>query len=319
MAREQDQFLDVVDRDTAERRWWAALRPAVLETEEIVLGAALARVLAIDVAAPVDVPPFDRSNVDGFAVQAQDTFGAAEERPRELAINDREVTTGCMPTTTLQPGCATSFATTGSGGFVMSLGAVVLCGGESRRMGRPKAWLPFGAELMLERVVRLAGTVARPIVVVAAPSQELPTLPACVVIVRDQVSGRGPLQGLAAGLAAFDSSVDLVYATATDVPFLEPRWMTRMVELSSGYDLVIPRVAGFYHPLAALYRPAAVLPAIESLLVADRLRPVFLVDAVKTRVVDEDEMRTVDPTLDTLRNLNHPEDYKRALADAGLA
>jgi molybdenum cofactor guanylyltransferase len=200
----------------------------------------------------------------------------------------------------------------------MSFGAVVLCGGESRRMGRPKAWLPFGEELMLERVVRLAGTVAQPMIVVAAPGQELPPLAADVAIVRDSVSGRGPLQGLAAGLAAFDNSVDLIYATATDVPFLEPRWMTRLVELAAGYDLVIPHVAGFYHPLAALYRPAAVLPAIESLLVADRLRPVFLVEAVKTRVVDEGEMRAVDPALDTLRNLNYPEDYERALADAGL-
>jgi molybdenum cofactor guanylyltransferase len=200
----------------------------------------------------------------------------------------------------------------------MSFGAVVLCGGESRRMGRPKAWLPFGDELMLERVVRLAGTVARPIVVVAAPGQELPALATDVAVVRDQVSGRGPLQGLAVGLAAFDSSVDLVYATATDVPFLEPRWMTRLVELCSGYHLVIPHVAGFYHPLAALYRPAAVLPAIESLLLADRLRPVFLVDAVNTRVVDEIEMKAIDPVLDTLRNLNYPEDYERALADAGF-
>jgi molybdenum cofactor guanylyltransferase len=200
----------------------------------------------------------------------------------------------------------------------MSFGAVVLCGGESRRMGRPKAWLPFGEELMLERVVRLAGTVAQPMIVVAAPGQELPALAADVAIVRDSVSGRGPLQGLAAGLAAFDNSVDLVFATATDVPFLEPRWMTRLVELAAGYDLVIPHVAGFYHPLAARYRPAAVLPAIESLLVAHRLRPVFLVEAVKTRVVDEGEMRAVDPALDTLRNLNYPEDYERALADAGL-
>jgi molybdopterin-guanine dinucleotide biosynthesis protein A len=200
----------------------------------------------------------------------------------------------------------------------MSFGAVVLCGGESRRMGRPKAWLPFGEELMLERVVRLAGTVAQPMIVVAAPGQELPALAADVAIVRDSVSGRGPLQGLAAGLAAFDNSVDLIYATATDVPFLEPRWMTRLVELAAGYDLVIPHVAGFYHPLAALYRPAAVLPAIESLLLADRLRPVFLVEAVKTRVVDEGEMRAVDPALDTLRNLNYPEDYERALADAGF-
>jgi molybdopterin-guanine dinucleotide biosynthesis protein A len=200
----------------------------------------------------------------------------------------------------------------------MSFGAVVLCGGESRRMGRPKAWLPFGDELMLERVVRLAGTVARLIVVVAAPGQEVPALAADVAIVRDAVSGRGPLQGLAAGLAAFDSSVDLVCVTATDVPFLEPRWMTRLVELCSGYDLVIPHVSGIYHPLAAIYRRAAVLPVIESLLLADRLRPVFLVDAVNTRVVDETEMKSVDPALDTLRNLNYPEDYERALADAGF-
>ena len=114
----------------------------------------------------------------------------------------------------------------------MRFGAVVLCGGESRRMGRPKAWLPFGDELMLQRVVRLAGTVAQPTIVVAAPAQELPALAADVAIVRDPVSGRGPLQGLAAGLAAFDNSVELVYATATDVPFLEPRWMTRLVELA---------------------------------------------------------------------------------------
>jgi molybdenum cofactor guanylyltransferase len=200
----------------------------------------------------------------------------------------------------------------------MNFGAVVLCGGESRRMGRPKAWLPFGDELMLERVVRLAGTVARPIVVVAAPGQDLPELGADVAIVRDPISGRGPLQGLAAGLAAFDSSVELVYATGTDVPFLEPRWMTRLVELASGHDLVLPNVAGFYHPLAALYRPAAVLPVIDDLLHSDRLRPVFLADAVKTRIVDEIEMRAVDPALDTLRNLNYPEDYERALADAGL-
>jgi molybdopterin-guanine dinucleotide biosynthesis protein A len=200
----------------------------------------------------------------------------------------------------------------------MSLGAVILCGGESRRMGRPKAWLAFGEERMLQRVVRLAGTVARPIVVVAAPGQELPDLPAEVSIVRDPISGRGPLQGLAAGFGSLPDSVELAYATATDVPFLEPRWLTRLAELSDGFDLVIPFVGGFHHPLAALYRPSTVLPAIERLLGEDRLRPVFLVEAVKTRVVDETEMRAVDPELQTLRNLNFPEDYQTALHDAGL-
>jgi molybdopterin-guanine dinucleotide biosynthesis protein A len=196
--------------------------------------------------------------------------------------------------------------------------AVILCGGASQRMGRPKAWLPFGEERMLERVVRLAGTVARPIVVVAAADQMLPELRVDVTIVRDPVPGRGPLQGLAAGLGALPDSVELTYATATDVPFLEPRWIGRLVELSDGYDLVIPFVGGYHHPLAALYRRNTVLPAIEGLLIEDRLRLSILVDAVKTRVVDESEMKSVDPELQTLRNLNSPEDYARALADAGL-
>jgi len=185
-------------------------------------------------------------------------------------------------------------------------------------MGSPKAWLSFGPERMLQRVVRLVGTVAQPVVVVAANDQELPELAPDVAIVRDSVAGRGPLQGLAAGLSAFPDTVELVYATATDVPFLEPRWITRLIELIDGYDLAIPFMGDYYHPLAALYRRSAVLPAIEGLLLADRLRPVFLVDAVKTRVVREAELSVVDPELQTLRNLNFPEDYQRALLDAGF-
>jgi molybdenum cofactor guanylyltransferase len=200
----------------------------------------------------------------------------------------------------------------------MSVAALILCGGESRRMGRPKAWLPFGNERMLERVVRLTSTVARPIVVVAAPGQELPELGAQVTVVRDPVAGRGPLQGLAAGLGALPDSVELVYATATDVPFLEPRFIDRLVALSDGYDLVIPFALGYHHPLAALYRRRTVLPVIEGLLREDRLRPFFLVEAVTTRVVNEIDLRTVDPELHTLRNLNSPDDYQSALRDAGL-
>ncbi len=200
----------------------------------------------------------------------------------------------------------------------MDLGAVVLCGGESRRMGRPKAWLPFGPELMLQRIVRLVGTVSRPIVVVAAPDQEIPDLAGDVAIVRDAIAGRGPLQGLAAGFAALPDSIEFVYATATDVPFLEPRWITRLSELIGDHDLAIPMIGEHYHPLAALYRRSAVLPVIERLLSEDRLRVLSLVEAVKTRVVHEDDVRDIDPSLGTIRNLNQWEDYGKALREAGL-
>lgn len=199
------------------------------------------------------------------------------------------------------------------------IGAVVLCGGESLRMGRAKAWLPFGGECLLPRVIRLVSQSVGPIVVVAAPGQEVPVVPQGVTLVRDPVAGRGPLQGLAAGLAALPPGVELAYATATDVPFLEPAWIGRLAELIGGNALAIPRVGGYHHPLAALYRRAAVMPAIERLLAEDRLRLVFLMEAVQTRVVEADELRAVDPLFRTLRNLNTPEDYERALAESGLA
>ncbi|MDR3634454.1 MAG: molybdenum cofactor guanylyltransferase [Isosphaeraceae bacterium] len=201
----------------------------------------------------------------------------------------------------------------------MSLGAVVLCGGRSQRMGRPKAWLPFGPEVLLQRVVRILGTIVDSVVVVAAPGQDVPPLPDSVLLTTDPVEARGPLQGLAAGMSRLPSSVELAYATATDVPFLESAWIGRLVELIGDHDLALPWVGGYHHPLAALYRPAAALPAIESLLRDDRLRPVFLVDKVGTRVVVEDELRGVDPGFRTLRNLNTPDEYQVALREAGFS
>ena len=138
---------------------------------------------------------------------------------------------------------------------------VVLCGGQSSRMGRPKAWLPFGGEVMLVRVVRLLGEVVSPLVVVAAPGQDVPALPADVAVVRDPERGRGPLQGL-----------------------------------------------------AAVYR-LGVGPVAARLLAEDRLRPAFLFEAVPTRVVTPEELAEVDPTFQTLRNLNTPVEYEAALRE----
>ncbi|MCL6502614.1 MAG: molybdenum cofactor guanylyltransferase [Pirellulales bacterium] len=199
----------------------------------------------------------------------------------------------------------------------MRCAGLIVCGGESRRMGRPKALLPFGPECMLQRVVRLLGSVARPLVVVAARGQELPELAEDIRVVRDRHAGRGPLEGLAVGMAALAGEVEIAYATSCDVPLLVPAVVQRLVELVEGYDVVVPRTEGFYHPLAAVYR-TGVLPEIEALLAADRLRPVYLFERVRVREVAPQELIDLDPTLATLRNLNDPQDYQRALEEAGL-
>lgn len=194
---------------------------------------------------------------------------------------------------------------------------IVLCGGKSTRMGTPKATLPFGPETMLQRVVRLLGTVVSPIVAVAARNQALPELPESVVITRDEREAKGPLEGLRAGLSALPDAVQLAYATSCDVPLLMPGFVEKMIEFARGHDIAVMEIDGFPHPLSAVYR-RGVLPYIEALLEKDRLRPVFLFDAVRTRRVRIEEMTPVDPDLRTLRNLNTREDYLAALAEAGF-
>ena len=197
----------------------------------------------------------------------------------------------------------------------MSAGGIVLCGGKSTRMGTPKALLPFGPVTMLQRVVRLLATVVSPIVVVAAADQPLPELPAGIIVTRDEQEGRGPLEGLRAGLKALPADIDAAYVTSCDVPLLEPAFVREMLDLADGYDVAVMEIDGFPHPLSAVYRQA-VLSHVEELLATDRLRPVFLFDRVKTRRVRPDEI-TADPELRTLRNLNTRKDYEQALVDAG--
>ncbi len=109
----QQQFLEVVDRDEAEARWRAVIDAAPRRTETIGLEAALGRVLAEDVRSDVDVPGFDRSNMDGFAVRAEDTFGAAEEEPVRLTLNAETIPTGVEPGIEVAGGTATPIATGG--------------------------------------------------------------------------------------------------------------------------------------------------------------------------------------------------------------
>ncbi len=109
----QDQFLTVIDRDEAERRFHAALVLVPLGEEEIGLADALGRVLSRDVLSPVDVPAFDRSNFDGYAVRAADTYGAEEEQPRRLRLLAEEIPTAVVPVGELRLGEAMLIATGG--------------------------------------------------------------------------------------------------------------------------------------------------------------------------------------------------------------
>ena len=162
------------------------------------------------------------------------------------------------------------------------VGGIILAGGKSTRMGTSKALLPFGAETMLQRVVRLLSGVVSPIVVVAATGQELPSLPPDVIVTRDEQESRGPLEGLRAGLKALPEDVAAAYVTSCDVPLLETGFVQQIIGYAQGHDIAVMEIDGFPHPLSAVYRRST-LPHVEALLAQDRLRPVFLFYARTSR------------------------------------
>ena len=173
-------------------------------------------------------------------------------------------------------------------------------------MGRSKALLPFGDEVLLQRMVRVVGEVVGPVVVVAAPGQELPVLPPNVLVARDDQEYLGPLNGLAAGFAALDGLADVAYVSACDVPFLRPGFIRRILDRMDGVEIAMPEVGGFKHPLAAGYR-VPMRDKVSALLGRGHRRLLDLTDVCRTRFLFESDFDDVG--LESLRNLNTPEDY----------
>jgi molybdopterin-guanine dinucleotide biosynthesis protein A len=185
-------------------------------------------------------------------------------------------------------------------------------------MGTPKAWLPFGNEVLLQRTVRILSEIVAPVVVVAAPDQKMPTLSDSIIIARDDRAYLGPLNGLAAGLAALNGRAEVTYLSSCDVPFLRPAFVRRVIDRLGPALVCLPDVGGFKHPLAAAYR-VDILPVVRKLVAARRLRPVYLAEQLPTEVLEPADLIDVDPNLQSLRNVNTPAEYQAALHDAGYA
>ncbi len=194
---------------------------------------------------------------------------------------------------------------------------IVLAGGRSRRMGSSKALLPFGPEVMLQRVVRIVGEAVQPVVVAAQVGQELPALPHSIAVVCDRRPNRGPLEGLAVALSGLQGRADAAFVTGCDTPLLQPRFVRRMNELLADFDAVVPCIDGVDQPLLAVYR-TSILPHVERLADADG-RLIALLQRLNLRRVAADLLADVDPRGDLLIRVNTPADYQVSLARAGLA
>lgn len=200
--------------------------------------------------------------------------------------------------------------------------AIVLAGGRSRRMGTSKAALEWHGSTLLRRAVGLVGrAVDGPVVVVRAAGQELAALPSDAEVAEDAREGRGPLQGIAAGLARIGERAAVVYVTGVDAPLLHPAFVRHVVRSLGPDDVALPRAHGFAQPLAAAYR-TAILPRLHALIAQERLDTSSLLAQLRVRELDEAallagaDVAALDPALDSLLNLNEPGEYESARARA---
>ena len=183
-------------------------------------------------------------------------------------------------------------------------------------MGTPKALLLFDGEPLITHVARTLQRLFGDIVVVAAPDQELPALPARIV--RDEVAYQGPVGGMYYGLKA--AAAELSFVVSCDSAFLNTALISYLLSEIPDHDIVVPHWEGRFQPLHAVYR-RSVLPHLETQLARGELRPIYLFDKVRTRRIDEDAIRRFDPEGWSFFNMNTPEDYAQALAHwtAGIA
>lgn len=197
----------------------------------------------------------------------------------------------------------------------------MLVGGRSLRMGPSKATLPWHGSTLVRRV---AGIVSRgvggPVILVRSPGQTLPKLPSSFEVLDDIEIGRGPLGGLAVGLQALASRCEIAYVSSTDVPFLHPAFVRRVLsELGAGNDSCVPYVRGFRQPLSAAYR-TGLAPLVADMLSNNRLAVSLLLGECRAKELNEETLlkdrvlASLDPGLESVTNLNDPPDYDTAIA-----
>ncbi|MEE8194363.1 MAG: molybdenum cofactor guanylyltransferase [Dehalococcoidales bacterium] len=186
----------------------------------------------------------------------------------------------------------------------MGIGCVVLAGGKGLRLGRHnKALATIDGESLLQRVVSSLSFLNSDIIVVIAKGQQLPELADYpkLRIVTDAYVAKGPLVGIYSGLLAADSFYNLV--VACDMPFLNRSLIGYMLEISAGFDLVIPRLGDMVEPLHAVYSRNC-LGAIEKLLDSGNLKTGSLLNRVRVRYVEAGEIDRFDPEHLSFFNIN---------------
>ena len=195
----------------------------------------------------------------------------------------------------------------------MILGSIILAGGRSRRMGRPKESLPFAGSTLLGHTVDVLLDCTFPVVVVARDQeQELPPINLEADLVFDDRLDEGPLMGMLAGLRFLDGRCDAAFVTGCDNPTLSSTDIDWLAAKLGDHDAVMARIEGILQPLSAVYR-LSILQTVESKIAAGIRTARSLAEGPGARVLSQEEVDHFDPSRRFLSNLNQIEDYRAAI------
>jgi molybdopterin-guanine dinucleotide biosynthesis protein A len=181
--------------------------------------------------------------------------------------------------------------------------SIILAGGKGLRLGCNKAFIELEGENLLKRIISRLSFIGGDIIIVTAGDEQLfqKTVNKRVNIVKDIYTAKGPLIGIYSGLV--NSNSPFSFVVACDMPFLNRELIIYLMEVSNGFDITIPRLGKYLEPLHAVYSKNC-LGAISNLLVDNSLKIDRLLDMVKVRYVEKQEIDDIDPEHLSFFNVN---------------
>lgn len=190
-------------------------------------------------------------------------------------------------------------------------GGLILCGGQSKRLGTPKAWLEFGGIPLLTIVAQTLRPIVEELRVIGAPDTDYPLLPEGVIFESDPIAYQGPAPGLIRGLQQFSPTIESVFVCSCDLPFLNADFVTFLFNQLGSHPICIPQWKGYRHPLCAIYS-TRVATKVDWQTWQNK-RVIDFVESVGYHPIPGEIWGKIDPEGLCLMNINTPEDYATAL------
>ncbi|MFO7952240.1 MAG: molybdenum cofactor guanylyltransferase [Bacillota bacterium] len=190
-------------------------------------------------------------------------------------------------------------------------GAIILAGGDSKRLGHPKALLEINGQSLIELVVGILSSYFQELTVVTDRPELYDSLPVRVTGDLLKADQKSPLRGIHAGLSV--SNLPYQFVAACDMPFLNLELIKYMASFAGSYDAVVPRVGRYYQPLHAFYRRSCI-GIIEKQVNEGDYKVTDFYEYLKIRFISLSEITLFDPEQKSFININTWEDYKKTLA-----